>query len=322
MSMDGRKRISEQRLREILSAVGRAGVEDVAETEVEEYSWDRPRYFSVSQRRKLEDFCRVLALVIGHRFEDLCHGEFRVTISSPGEYFGYQVLRQAVEAGESEYYLAFGREKEALSCVLGTPLETARMWVRHLLGDTEPQEQVEKGLSKLEESFLLEIGISLVGAFSECHGDYEFQAKKSVNRGQLPLELHGTEELCRITFGLEAAGSEKKCEAYFLVPYGLVEPVVGEESRREKEFSSEQISRAILERLKEMSVSVKAELASTALKFEEAMSLQEGDILLLDKRVDEPADVIVEGRQLFRGRPAKSAGKYAVVITDVTSPQR
>lgn len=44
------------------------------------------------------------------------------------------------------------------------------------------------------------------------------------------------------------------------------------------------------------------------------MNLQVNDMLLLDKSVDEPIELIVEGKAVFSGRPAKSGGKYAAVI--------
>jgi flagellar motor switch protein FliM len=46
------------------------------------------------------------------------------------------------------------------------------------------------------------------------------------------------------------------------------------------------------------------------------MNLQADDILLLDKRVDQPAELIVDGRTVYYGYPAKSEGKYAVTITN------
>ena len=38
----------------------------------------------------------------------------------------------------------------------------------------------------------------------------------------------------------------------------------------------------------------------------------------IDKRIEEPVELIVNGRTVLRGRPAKSAGKYAVVITELS----
>jgi flagellar motor switch protein FliM len=75
------------------------------------------------------------------------------------------------------------------------------------------------------------------------------------------------------------------------------------------------MSEAILEHLQQTPVSVKAQLACTALTLEEVMSLKPCDVLLLDKAIDEPVELIVEGRTLFHGQPAKSAGRHAVVIT-------
>jgi flagellar motor switch protein FliM len=63
-------------------------------------------------------------------------------------------------------------------------------------------------------------------------------------------------------------------------------------------------------------IPVTVRLASTALSFKEMMNIQVDDILLLDKKFDEPVELIAGGRTVCRGRPAKSAGEYAMVITE------
>jgi flagellar motor switch/type III secretory pathway protein FliN len=69
--------------------------------------------------------------------------------------------------------------------------------------------------------------------------------------------------------------------------------------------------------MQQIPVPITVQLASAAIGFEEIISLQVDDILLLDKKVDEPVELIVEGKRFLRGRPAKSAGRYAVVITEL-----
>jgi flagellar motor switch protein FliM len=66
--------------------------------------------------------------------------------------------------------------------------------------------------------------------------------------------------------------------------------------------------------LQQVPVTIRATLTSTTLTFQEILDLGPGDILLLDKPVDGPAELIVNGRTVFRGRPAQSQGQYAVVI--------
>ncbi len=65
-----------------------------------------------------------------------------------------------------------------------------------------------------------------------------------------------------------------------------------------------------------MPVYITAQLASTVFTLKEIMSLEVGDILLLDKKVNEPIELITSGKTALLGRPAKLAGKFAVVITE------
>ena len=53
-----------------------------------------------------------------------------------------------------------------------------------------------------------------------------------------------------------------------------------------------------------------------ARKLEEVLDLAPGDVLLLDKGLDEPVDLILHNETVFRGRPAQKDGQYAVLITE------
>ena len=167
----------------------------------------------------------------------------------------------------------------------------------------------------MEESLLLDIASALVDALSDSHDNYNFQPAGLITKKQLPLELQGTEEFCRITFNVSKADSEDSFEAYFLIPCNRLEPIVGNNTRADNKLSAEDTSKIMLEHIRQTPVSVTAQLASTELTFEEIMSLQADDILLLDKNISEPVELIVEGKTVLRSRPAKSDGRYAVVIT-------
>jgi flagellar motor switch protein FliM len=67
--------------------------------------------------------------------------------------------------------------------------------------------------------------------------------------------------------------------------------------------------------MQEMTVEVSVQLASTMVTFGDIMNLQVNDVLLLDKPVDEPVELIVAGRAVYGGRLAKSDGQYAVAIS-------
>ncbi len=337
--------LSREKIQQLLAAVGSQVSEDTTQIEAVEYNWRQPRYFDSGQLKKLDDFTKKAAATIAEKFAALCHSDFDVIITSTTQHFAAELLEQNLEDMQNDYYLTFGADRERPYGLVGIAPRTATTWARQLLGDTESEKDSDGNLSQLEESLLLDFASAIVRAFAESGPlstavvRNDFQTAKGIVRGQPRLLLtgvEGMEELCKISFSVEKAGSEEAGttapakagaengpEAYLLIPCGRLELLIdagrGKRPGATNAFSAEDVSKVILEHLQEMSVSVTAQLASTVLTFEEIMGLGVDDILLLDKRIDEPVELIVEGRTVFRGRPAKSAGKYAVVITELGS---
>jgi flagellar motor switch protein FliM len=185
-----------------------------------------------------------------------------------------------------------------------------------LLGDPESEENSGRDLSQLEESLLLDLLSALIEAFSR--NIWDFQPAKNIVRGLFPFELEGTEELCKITLDVKKKNQESGSEAYILVLCSELESVVGKAAETVGGFSAEDISKAILGHMQQIPVCITAQLASTVLTLKEIMSLEVGDILLFDRKVNESIELIISGRTAFRGRPAKSVGKHAVLITELS----
>ena len=68
--------------------------------------------------------------------------------------------------------------------------------------------------------------------------------------------------------------------------------------------------------IEKISIPITVQLATVAVTVEDALNLSPSDILVLDKKIDEPAQLLVNGKPIFRGRCAKSAGNYAIAITE------
>ena len=322
MSNARNNNLSRKKIQQILGALSSGPImEDTTQIEAAEYNWQQPHYFTRSQLHMLDDFTKKTAKTIAQKFAALCHGDFNVTIVSTAQHFANKLLDQVFENKQNDYYLAFGTDEAHPCGLISIPLKTAFIWATQLLGDTESKEDSRSDLSQLEESLLLDIGSAIVEALSDSHSDCDFQPAKNIVRRLLPLELKGTEELCKITFNVKKSDSDDT-EAYFLILCNALEPVVGRTAQATDKFSAEDISKAILNPLQQMSVFVTAQLASTVLTFDEMMSLQVDDVLLLDKAVDKPVEVMVNDQMAFRGQPAKSAGRYAVVITERISGEK
>ena len=318
MSTRAAQNISKEMMQQLLMAVGSGPMEDTTQIKATEYSWHHPHYFDRSHLNKLEDITKKVARAIAAKFTGFCNGEFDVAVLSITQHFAAELVDQALESKQNDYYLAFGNNQEASCGLICVPTQTASIWATQLLGDTESEGDSRVDLSLLEESLLLDIASAIVDAFSSPFKTCNFQPAENIVRRLLPLELEGTEELCKFTFQVKKGDQEDSSEAYILILSNKLQPMVGKTVEAAAKFSPGEISKAILDRMQEMPVSVVAQVASAVLSFGEIVSLRPNDVLLLDKRINEPIELIVNGQRAFRARPAKSAGKHAVLITELS----
>lgn len=310
--------LSREKIQQLLAAMGTGPTDDTAQLDTTEYNWHQPHYFSIPQLEKIGEFTKRAATAMAEKFALLYHGHISVTVASTTQHFAEELLGQVSSGEQEDYYVVLGAGQEPPCGFISIPPQTAAMWVAQLLGDSEVEKDGSKELSQLEKSLLLDIASVIVEAICSSQNSYDFQPPAAIIRGQFPLELAGTEEFCRVTLGFEKTDAEKPeemGEAQLSILCEKLEGIVGTTSRNTDEFSAEDVSKAILEHLRLMSVSVTAQLASALVPFEQILNLRVGDVLLLDKEVGEPVELIVEGLTVVRGQPAKSAGKYAVAVT-------
>ena len=305
---------SRQKIQQLLDAVGVESEEDTkCNIDAYDYNWTQCRYFNSSRLKELTSFTEKVAQSCARKLTQFYQNNFSVSIVSTTQHYASEFKGRGKSRGH--YFLAFGSIPDQPSGLVGIPDQTAIVWATELLGDSKPADDSVKNLSPLEESLLHDSTSGIVEAFSESIDHCDFHPVAEIVRNQMPLEFKGHEELCKITFSVKKSGSETATEAYFLILCDELRPAV-EDDAVAQVISAEDTSNAMLNHVYKVPVLVKAQLDSAVFTFEEIMNLSVGDVLLLDKKTDEPIDLIAKDRILFRGRPAKSAGKYAVVITE------
>ena len=315
MSDNIKNNLTRPKIQQLLSAVGSAPTEDDSNIEAEEHNWSVPHYFNNTQLKKLSGFAEELAKAVEEKFTDSCHSQFEVTIASITQYYADEFIGKTTNDEQKVFYLPFGANRESRFGLLGIPEKTAFCWSKLLLGDTETEENSDKKLSQLEKSLLLDLSSALIKALSNLYTSCDLHPADNIEYEQWPLELQGMEEMCQISLNIKKTESEKTTTAYFLIPCIKLEPVVGKATGVASGSSPGNISKMILEHLEQTPVSVTVQLAFSELSFEEMMDLQVNDIVLLDKKVNEPLELLVEGRTVCYGWPAQCAGKYAVTIS-------
>jgi len=309
--------ISSEKIQKLLAAVGVESEEDTKQNiEAFDYNWNQPHYFSRKQSKTLQVFAEKAATVMTEKLTDFCRADFNVTITSTSEHFANEFLDPSSDSRQSDYFLAFGADRDNSCGLVGIPLETAVVLVAQLLGEGKSEEDSEKNMSELEESLLLDVVSCFVEAIRDSCTDLGLLTASKVVTDEFPLDLEGQEELFKIAFEIKKAESKNASKAYFLMLSDRLGSVVGEKTQTLEAFSQEEVSEAILEHLQQMQVSIMVQLGSVLLPFEHVLNLEVDDILMLSKKVDEPVKLVMEGLELFRGMLAKSAGQYALVITD------
>jgi flagellar motor switch protein FliN len=72
-----------------------------------------------------------------------------------------------------------------------------------------------------------------------------------------------------------------------------------------------------IELLKDVSLTVQAELGRTRRQVKDILRLQVGTVLQLDKEAGDPVDILVNDKSIARGKVVEIDGQYGVQITEI-----
>ncbi len=69
-------------------------------------------------------------------------------------------------------------------------------------------------------------------------------------------------------------------------------------------------------------VQISLELGKSKMQLRELMKLGQGSVIELEKMVDEPLDVLVNGALIAQGEVVVVDNKFAIRLTDIVSPEK
>jgi len=310
--------LNSSNFRRLLAAVGSDHAADVAPTEAVKYNWRSPRYFNEDQYNRLAAVMSQVAAAVGAGFSRFFNKELAVVPASIAQHFAGPLRDLGI--AEGRYYLMLTAGKDKTCGFLSITTATALRWVKRLLGDAGSDADPNQALSSLEESLLVDLLTAVTEAFlSPLRAHQELRPGDRLIKGEPAVRFEPSQELCMIVFAVTGDESSEKDEVLFLLPCSLLAALVGKARQAVQQVSPEELSRTLMEHVQQIPISITARLACATLSFEELLELDGDDILVLDKSLDEPIELLVEDRIVFRGRAARSGGRRAVVITQSTS---
>jgi flagellar motor switch protein FliM len=307
---------------QLLAAIGSTHAQDPAPPAATPYDWRDPHCFAANQQNRLVQALEHVAGRMAEIFRRSRGRACEVSLKSLTQHFAGDLCRR-LEL-DQDYCLAFAPEKGPMCGFASIRPSTALAWVTWLLGDADAARDPNRALSALEESLLSDLLTALLGAFlAPLQAQHHLTPAGNLSKGQPTIQFELTEEICRMVFQIKSEGPGEPAELAVVVPAGRLAVLAGKPAvAAPAKVAPQELSRALMEHVQQLSVTVRATLASITLTFQEILDLAPGDILLLDKPVSGLAELTAEGCAVFRGRPVRAQGRCAVVLTELETADR
>jgi flagellar motor switch protein FliM len=306
--------LSRANIRRLLTAVGSARAAESTTPPAAEYDWRDPHYFNEDQQNRLAAVMNQAAALMAEKFTHFYNREFIVAAAAITQHFAGDV--HDLPGADQGYCLTFGPERDNPCGFVAVDAATALKWVTCLLGDAEPDSDPDRSLSTLEEALLYDLTTAVLEpVLMPLRPHHDLHPGAQITKGNVTIPFERTEAICKIAFQIRKTDSDEADEAFFLLSGSTLAPLVGKRPPAKPPASREERSPLVTEHVQRMPITITAKLASTILSVEELLDLGPDDILLFDKSIDEPLELVIDERVVFRGRPAQSHGQYAVLIT-------
>lgn len=148
--------------------------------------------------------------------------------------------------------------------------------------------------------------------------DAKFEVMETESNPHLVNIVAPTEVVIFITYELKmgsAAATMSMC-----IPFNAIESVLGKLAQQSwlgyrPKAASEQQQRCLLRNLRRSSVGVTAYLGHARIRLSDLRSLRVGDLIVLDKPVEKPLVLQIEGRNKFAGTAGVFRGRKALRLT-------
>lgn len=309
------KSLTRDRLRQLIASARKHVTQEQTFDDAAEYNWEEPHHFNPDQILAMKTLGKKIESQIAKTFSALCQGEFNITISSITQHFACQLAGTVHTEQQNHYFLPFSSEGDNRYGYLDVSPPTALILVGQMLRDTDSSANDNKEFSQLEETILLDITSAIVDSVDAVfieQGGPSIQKSSALIRGDWPLEIENLEDLCRLDFSVDYPDGNFKFT--FTILSDLLEPLLGMKSKAGSHCSTEEIHKMMIQSMYDVPIEITAQLYSSSISLSDMMSLSAGDILLLEKKIKEPLDVLFNKSPCLKAYPAASNGKNAVVI--------
>lgn len=322
--------LSQNEIDELLAALS-TGEVDVSEIEeekkekkVRKYDFSRPDKFAKDQLRTLEiiheNFSRLLNNFLSGYLrtyievdvisvQSLIYTEFSNSISNPA-------ILGIVDFAPFDGQI-----------IIDISSDIANAMIERVLGGTgksNASSKESRSLTEIEMTLLRNILIKFINLLKEPWGNIVELRPKLENietNAQFAQIVSPAESVALITFNLHIGENEGMVN--ICIPHYVIEPILPSLSSRlwfatsNKREVTEEERDALETGISRSKLNLTTVVGGSSISVSELLNLQKGDIILLNKHVEESLEIYVENKLKFKGKPGIKKKNVAVLITDV-----
>ncbi len=304
------------RLRSLLTRVGSQASENPESPSAESFDWRQCRYFNASMFETIQQEVTQVLQDMAERIGAVCQDDFTVELKDLAQQYAGEPLEQVKAMTTGDYGMTFGPDEDRLEALLMMPTKTASQWANFALGASggEGQDEGDSLLSSLELSFLTDLSKAMIQPWARLCGLQEMATAPEAGNGPAQVPWTGVDALLCLTIEVKKGEAEDGSEGRLMIPCPWMALHHDEEEYDDLEEGPS--AEAIVKKcLLDYPVPVQVQFGTLEMSFEELASLGVNDILMLDRRIDEPVEIQVCNQWAFAGTPAQRRGHKVVMIT-------
>ena len=305
-----------------LMKVARGRVPRAETPKAVDYPFDLPNRFTRAQIARLDEFAAGAAQAVGQLARQMLQTPVTFTPARWQQHYA-RSLRQ-MQRRSLMHVAGISLDGGPAVGLIGLSAATACQWLARLLGGCQSAEAGQddaRQLSDLERDLLLDIAAGVVEAVRKAAGAFggqAFQATRQLGSWPEALKAEDAAEYCLLEFDTAPGGPGQLA---ILLTGQTVALLAGEAPPAPPGKAAKGAKPPMLGHVEQMPVEVRAML-SASLTVRDVMSLAPGDVVVLDQRTDDPIELEVNGRAVFRGLLARQQEQFALQFAEFCTEKK
>lgn len=320
--------LSQNQIDDLLNALSAGEVDvnavdkDELEKKVKKYDFRRPDKFAKEQLRTIEIIHENFARLINNYLNGYLRAMVDVQVIST-ESLVYSEFSNSISNPSILCIMNFEPLEGQIIIDLGVSLGYAM--IEKLLGGKVSKQGAEaKALTEIEETLIRIIFGKFIDQIKEAWSKI-IELSPSINsietNAQFAQLLSPSESIALITFEMKVDSIDGLFN--IAIPYFVLEPIIASLSSKKlfgnkyEELAKPEDKEALQKNIGTTTLPIKAIVGQSSMSVYELLSLEKGDVLVLDTKVDSDMEVYVSDKLKFRGIPGLSKKNVAVKLTKV-----